>query len=94
MNSKGPFFIIGTQRGGTTLLRLMLNQHSELGIPPESHFLLPILDRFSTQPLLNKAEQRQVLDMIKYEGRFETWQLGHARLDAIFANFPMAISLM
>src|SRR6266571_7436570 len=32
-------FIVGTGRSGTTLLRLMLDAHPDLAIPPESHFL-------------------------------------------------------
>lgn len=34
-----PFFIVGAQRSGTTMLRLMLNQHSALCIPFESVFI-------------------------------------------------------
>jgi hypothetical protein len=32
-------FIVGVPRSGTTLLRLMLDAHPELTIPPETHFL-------------------------------------------------------
>lgn len=32
-------FIVGVGRSGTTLLRLMLDAHPELTIPPETHFL-------------------------------------------------------
>lgn len=32
-------FVIGVVRSGTTLLRLMLDSHPELAIPPETHFL-------------------------------------------------------
>jgi hypothetical protein len=32
-------FIVGVTRSGTTLLRLMLDAHSELAIPPETHFV-------------------------------------------------------
>ncbi|MFA6957507.1 MAG: sulfotransferase [Thermoanaerobaculia bacterium] len=38
-------FIVGVARSGTTLLRLMLDAHPELSIPPESYFLLPFLRR-------------------------------------------------
>jgi hypothetical protein len=32
-------FIVGVGRSGTTLLRMMLDSHSQLTIPPETHFL-------------------------------------------------------
>jgi hypothetical protein len=32
-------FIVGVNRSGTTLLRLMLDAHPSLAIPPETHFL-------------------------------------------------------
>lgn len=32
-------FIVGTGRCGTTLLRLMLDAHTELAVPPETHFI-------------------------------------------------------
>lgn len=39
------FFIVGAQRSGTTLLRLILNKHPDIGIPEESSFLFPYLKR-------------------------------------------------
>jgi hypothetical protein len=35
-------FVVGASRFGTTLLRLMLDNHTDLAIPPETHFLLQI----------------------------------------------------
>lgn len=32
------FFIVGTSRSGTTLLQALLNAHSDVLIPPETHF--------------------------------------------------------
>jgi hypothetical protein len=32
-------FVVGVTRSGTTLLRLMLDAHPELAVPPETHFL-------------------------------------------------------
>jgi len=43
-SSEPPVFIVGCSRSGTTLLRLMLTQHSRLHIPPESEFLLSLHD--------------------------------------------------
>jgi hypothetical protein len=35
-----PFFVIGNDRSGTTLLRLILDRSQEAAVPPESMFLL------------------------------------------------------
>jgi len=44
MDKLGPsFFIVGSQRSGTTLLRLMLNAHSDIAIPEEGGFWMPLL---------------------------------------------------
>ena len=31
-----PFFVVGSQRSGTTMLRLMLDSHPDLAIPFET----------------------------------------------------------
>ena len=36
-------FVVGVGRSGTTLLRMMLDAHPELAIPPETHFLNPFI---------------------------------------------------
>ena len=38
-------FIVGVNRSGTTLLRMMLDAHPEMAIPPETHFI-PDLKQF------------------------------------------------
>ena len=38
-------FIVGTGRCGTTLLRLMLDAHPDLAIPPETHFIPDVVRR-------------------------------------------------
>jgi hypothetical protein len=38
-------FIVGAPKSGTTLLRLMLDSHPELAIPPETHFIPRIAQR-------------------------------------------------
>jgi hypothetical protein len=44
-HSAGPPapFIVGVARSGTTLLRLMLDAHPELAIPPETHFIPKVI---------------------------------------------------
>jgi hypothetical protein len=40
-------FVIGMTRSGTTLLRLMLDSHPELTIPPETHFVPDVIKAFN-----------------------------------------------
>ena len=37
-------FIVGVGRSGTTMLRLMLDAHPDLAIPPETHFVPTLID--------------------------------------------------
>jgi Sulfotransferase family len=39
-----PIFVVGCQRSGTSLLRRVLDSHSNIACPPESHFVLPLLE--------------------------------------------------
>jgi len=52
-NSPPAPFIVGAGRSGTTLLRLMLDTHPELAIPPETHFIIDLV-----------SWQRRVFDKI------------------------------
>jgi hypothetical protein len=36
-------FVVGVGRSGTTLLRMMLDAHPELAMPPETHFINPLI---------------------------------------------------
>jgi hypothetical protein len=75
-----PFFVLGAARSGTTMLRLMLNRHSRLAIPFESHFLRPILAEFPTDRLLDPNEAAQMADIVTGERNFQTWHLDGAQV--------------
>jgi hypothetical protein len=40
-----PLFVLGVRRSGTTLLRVMLDRHSQLAIPDESYFIPQLAER-------------------------------------------------
>jgi hypothetical protein len=65
-----PFFIVGSERSGTTMLRLMLNRHSRLCVPPESHFITRLYDRFDTPP-----PAATFLQALADDDRFREWNL-------------------
>lgn len=56
MNSKPPFFILGAQRSGTTMLRLMLNSHPRLAVPHESKFILAFYPKLREYPNLHDGK--------------------------------------
>jgi hypothetical protein len=39
-----PIFVVGCQRSGTSLLRRILDSHSRIACPPESQFILPLVE--------------------------------------------------
>jgi hypothetical protein len=43
-----PIVILGNQRSGTSLTRQILTNHSQIAIPPESHFFAFLEDRFES----------------------------------------------
>jgi hypothetical protein len=59
-----PFFIVGSGRSGTTLLRMMLCSHSRISIPPETWYLLPLLQRFSVDRPLDPSEVQSAISII------------------------------
>jgi Sulfotransferase family len=44
-------FVVGVTRSGTTLLRLMLDAHPEMAVPPETHFVLDVIRAFKAGPV-------------------------------------------
>jgi Sulfotransferase family len=68
--SAPPFFIVGSGRSGSTLLRLMLCSHSRLAIPPETWYLLPLLQRFGSDVVLNAAEVESAVAIITQHYRW------------------------
>jgi hypothetical protein len=79
-NDNTPFFVLGAARSGTTMLRLMLNRHSRLAIPFESHFLKPILAELPMDRPLEAHEAARMAEIISQERNFRTWHLDSARI--------------
>lgn len=60
-NAGDPFFVLGAQRSGTTMLRLMLNNHPRLAVPHETVFITQLHRRIHEYGDLAQAENRQAL---------------------------------
>ena len=62
MTTPPPFFIVGSARSGTTLLRVMLNAHPAVAVPPESWFITQLWtgrDEVELEPLLQRLAAHQ-----------------------------------
>ncbi|MFL5767581.1 MAG: sulfotransferase [Actinomycetota bacterium] len=81
MPERSPFpFVVGSGRSGTTLLRLMLEQHPDLAIPPESYF--PISMRHREPRYVSSAGfdlDAFVTDLLR-NVRFQDWGLNEQKV--------------
>jgi hypothetical protein len=87
--SERPFFVVGCPRSGTTLVRTILDGHSRLSIPPESHFVLALSRR--------GRRGTATLDDILAHPEFAAWGADEQTLRrsverAAPANYPELVS--
>jgi Sulfotransferase family len=76
MELRGPFFLVGFQRSGTTLLRLMLNAHPNIAIPHDSAELwLRYRGRLARyNDLRDSSDVRRLIEDLLREPRIAAWQ--------------------
>jgi hypothetical protein len=68
--NNAPFFIVGSGRSGTTLLRVMLASHPRITIPPETWFLVPLTQQL---PCSSPLDRQQVQRAIQIMTRHYRW---------------------
>lgn len=68
-----PIFIMGTQRSGTTLLRLILNAHSKIAIPEEARFLTPLLKKKYLKKNLTGDSLHRLVSYLSSNEQFKLW---------------------
>jgi Sulfotransferase family len=69
-------FIVGVGRSGTTLLRLMLDAHPELAIPPETHFVPELIALFERGDRVDPEEVLEVITSGRHWGDFGLQEQG------------------
>jgi hypothetical protein len=65
-----PLLILGVRRSGTTLLRVMLDRHSELAVPDESYFVPQLADRH-----LRRVDPDEFVDDLRRVNTLAEWQV-------------------
>jgi hypothetical protein len=65
-----PLFILGVRRSGTTLLRVMLDRHSQLAVPDESYFVPQLADRH-----LRRVEPDEFVDDLRRINTVTDWEV-------------------
>jgi hypothetical protein len=83
-----PFFIIGSGRSGTTLLRLMLAAHSRLTIPPETWFLIPLVEQLPHRDVLTSEQVEQAIDIITQHYRWPDLEIESDELARLARGLP------
>jgi hypothetical protein len=74
-------FVVGAGRSGTTLLRLMLDAHPKLAVPPETQFIPQLIDA-SRQP---DATASSIAELLVSHRRFGDFGIEPDRLRQAFA---------
>jgi hypothetical protein len=76
MTESFPFFIVGSARSGTTFLRLSLNAHPVVAVPPESRFITELNEGTS------EVEISRFLQRLARHPRFAAWELSIEAVEA------------
>lgn len=76
-------FIVGASRSGTTLLRLMLDAHPDLAIPPETEFILQVAHIVDGQDATHAA--RAFVETLTSHRRWPDFHLDRDLLEARLA---------
>lgn len=89
VNPTSPFFILGNPRSGTSLLRLMLNSHSKIVVPPESGFIQWWFNKYHSlnqNSFSNKTVLDSFVNDILNSRKIEDWNLTKNNLTQIINN--------
>ncbi len=69
-----PIFIIGAQRSGTTLLRLLFNAGDDIALPEEGTFLMPLLRKCKRMDAVLQGKDIEIfLNYLEGNSQFKLW---------------------
>jgi hypothetical protein len=88
-----PVFVVGAMRSGTTLLRLMLNEHPDVAIPAESHFVAPLLRTFDATATLAGDDLERALAIVATSPEWQRdFAHDEAALRAAVGDGPLSLA--
>src|SRR4051794_9782979 len=70
-----PFFIVGNDRSGTTMLRLILDRGPDVAIPPESMFLTDFAPAFDRGEPRSAQAATRFMEEVWTHPKVRLWQL-------------------
>lgn len=82
--SKAPFFVIGSPRSGTTLLRLLLTAHPRLVVPPECGFVVwlqPSFGHWGDKEFSDRRKVEHFSEAVYQARKFETWGISRRKIE-------------
>ncbi|MEO8092275.1 MAG: sulfotransferase [bacterium] len=74
-------FVVGVGRSGTTMLRLMLDAHPEMAVPPETHFLPDVIRACD-----RGASPERVVEILQRSRRWGDMGIGDSEIRCRFAS--------
>jgi len=80
-------YVVGVNRSGTTLLRMMLDSHPELAVPPETHFIPALLEHIEA---LDRPSPDDVADFLVAHRRWGDFGISEQDLRERLKQAPSA----
>lgn len=80
---RNPFFVIGNPRSGTSLLRLMINNHPDMCVPPECGYIEWWYKKYAAwnqNDLSDKKRVDEYVNDILSSKKMETWHIEKNKL--------------
>jgi hypothetical protein len=77
--SSSPIFVVGNRRSGTTMLRLMLASHPNIGVPPEGGFVVT-MGWIWGRKRLSDSDYPALVDGFFCQQNAQDWELTPAQL--------------